>query len=326
MLSIFATTLTPNAAAKEELFNLLSFDIPSIADTTCSSVFDVKSYLPIWLVEENDSLEEGEPSLVKFLQYYFDWLHCSKESSIFSTELFDFIYPTNLNDKTVTSALKSFIPGLVEILETYNYDLPIENAINILIGVKTNTFQRKTTSACVSLFFSKLFNEITGVISSTDSNNKITIQYLITEESETSNFKSMLDEIYEELLHPFGFEYESSLQTFTSQSFFNREDGSFERSFSKPEGVTLTAWDLPVLGNYYVYNMGDTATIGSTSGCSGSTHPRAVTGNTANMPTYNHPDWYKDIVSGASFGSINIFDFIAVEYNSTNPNLNITGC
>ena len=90
--------------------------------------------------------------------------------------------------------------------------------------------------------------------------------------------------------------------------------------------MTLTAWDLPLLGNYFVYNMGDTATIGSTSGCSGSSHARAITGNTANMPTYSHPDWSDDIVSGASFGSINIFDFIALEYNSTNPNLGITGC
>ena len=101
------------------------------------------------------------------------------------------------------------------------------------------------------------------------------------------------------------------------------------RNLPSPVNQENTKCPLCKTGNqlfreFPVYNQGDTGTIGYTSGCSGSSHPRGISANTADMPTYTHPNSVVSSV-GASFGSINIYEFLYMPYDSS-PNHGITGC
>ena len=99
------------------------------------------------------------------------------------------------------------------------------------------------------------------------------------------------------------------------------------RAAQDPKGVTLTAFEMTVIGNYDVYHLNDISTIPPFVGCNDGTpnHPRGITLAESNVPAYTHPNWSKGISGGTSFGNINIFDFILLPFKN-NPNYGITSC
>lgn len=307
--------------------NELSFpdnlDLPS----GCKRSFDVKNYLPKWIVDLD---KEGEPSFVKFMQYYYDWLYCPNESYIYSKELFTYIDIQNLTEKILPSLLNSHLPGLYPILENNpvgSYQPNLENVKKVLTNLKLDLYQRKTNPSCINQFFSDLFDEVISVSVELTSPGNISITYNTIPFTPANFTKSMLDEIYEEILHPYGMRYVSVL------SPFNVQENNIERiegtgsSGGNTFGTAVQDYEMPRLGNYMVYNMGDTGSLDPTTGCEpeGNSLPRGITANTADMPTFEHPSWNGDIPSGVSFGNINIYDFVIMEY-ANSPNSGITSC
>ena len=91
---------------------------------------------------------------------------------------------------------------------------------------------------------------------------------------------------------------------------------------------TGTGEEISIIGNYFPYTIGDTLSIESTAGCSGSTLHSAITGGATgntytNMTTYAFPDWSDAVnISGSSFGILNIYDFafLSAASGNTSPN------
>ena len=91
---------------------------------------------------------------------------------------------------------------------------------------------------------------------------------------------------------------------------------------------TGTGEEIAIIGNYFPYTIGDTLSIESTAGCSGSTLHSGITGGATgntytNMTTYAFPDWSDAVnISGSSFGILNIYDFafLSAASGNTSPN------
>ena len=91
---------------------------------------------------------------------------------------------------------------------------------------------------------------------------------------------------------------------------------------------TGTGEEISIIGNYFPYTIGDTLSIESTAGCSGSTLHSGITGGATgntytNMTTYAFPDWSDAVnISGSSFGILNIYDFafLSAASGNTSPN------
>lgn len=288
----------------------------------CQSVFDVKNYLPAWLVKEdanNDTL------LVKFLQHYFDWYYCPNLSSLYSFRLFDYIDPKKYDENTYLTAINSHLPGISEIFSKYDYIPNIENIKDIVSNIKYKVYQRKGTPSAINILFTSLFDDITNVNVQYSSPCEISLTYYVNNIPTDLN-KSMLDEIYQEFFHPCGMTFSSvGPQSFNSSNAYEDDEIELREYNEDSSGVTLTAYEVPILGHYWVYNVDDMETIGYTSGCSGSSHPRAIADNTSNLSTYTHPNWFLGISSGISFGDINISDFVFLPYEN-NPNTLIPSC
>ena len=81
--------------------------------------------------------------------------------------------------------------------------------------------------------------------------------------------------------------------------------------------TTLSATEIPVIQNYASYNLTNTTTLASTTGCT----------TRFSAPTYVFPSWDYDIklIPGISFGKITINDFKYLR-GITNPNSEISPC
>jgi hypothetical protein len=75
--------------------------------------------------------------------------------------------------------------------------------------------------------------------------------------------------------------------------------------------------EIPVIQNYASYNLINTTTLASTTGCT----------TRFSAPTYVFPSWDYDIklIPGISFGKITINDFKYLQ-GITNPNTTISSC
>lgn len=302
-------------------------DLINLPDTLdlgsgCSRQFDVKNYLPNWLVLEDKA---GEPSFVKFIQYYYDWFYCPAESGIYANEIFDYIDINNITDDIKGSVLNSYLPGVYPIFQTYGYDPKIENIIKVLTNIKLDLYQRKTSPSCVNQFFSDMFDDVVSVSVTTTAPGTLSIEFNLIESSEIN--LSMLDDIYREVLHPYGMIFNSSLTTINFTEDLFRQASGTGSSGGNTFGTAVQSFEIPKLGNYMVYNMGDTGTIEPITGCypEGVIRVRGISANTADMPTFNHPSWNDEIPNGVSFGNINILDFLIMEYTKS-PNSGITSC
>mgnify|MGYP003648899626 CR=1 FL=1 len=137
-------------------------------------VFNVKDYLPTWLVDEHDN---GNTLFVKFMQYYYDWLYNPEESNIYNNRVFDFIDIEKIVDpiittrdgsvlpptKILTTALNSHVPGLAAIFESYEYKPHLENVKSLIKNIKRDIYQRKGTPNSASILFGTLFPEVESV-------------------------------------------------------------------------------------------------------------------------------------------------------------------
>jgi len=286
-----------------------------ILEGACERIFDVKNYLPQWLVNED---LENKTLLVKFLQHYYDWYYCFELSGIYANKIFDYIDPYNYDENVYLTGLNSSMPGIKNIFSLYNYTPNVQNVIDLLTNIKVDLYQRKGTYQASNILFSTLFDEIISVGINQVEPGNLEIIYFVAP-GETIDI-SMLDAIYQEFLHPYGMIFSSSLQEYS----FNNDDSDLFRYNESELGITTSAYEVPKIGNYIVYNMGDTGSLDYTTGCSSaSPPPRGITANTANMPTYEHPNWA--FKGATAFGNINISEFLFLPYED-NPNIDIPSC
>lgn len=291
-------------------------------ETGCKIPFDVETVLPNWLIEEH---EAGNTNLVKFFQHYYNWLYCTNKSDLYTDNIRYLQDIDNMNELTKSAFISSFVPeireGFVEIPEVKTF----------LTNFKRDIIAKKGTEQGIALFFTKLFPEIVGVYitriqeSSTSLERRIILFY-----TGTPNSAAFYKEMFEDFAKPLGIYFDIELSEFVNGSDENNsvtgEDEAIEERLAGNtgfDGATAVAFEVPLIGNYYVYNMGDTGTILYSSGCSGSGHSRAIAGNTSDMPTHTHPN---SIIGpqGASFGNINIYEYIYMPY--TTANQGITPC
>ena len=289
-----------------------AFDI-IMSDDQCPIPFDVRTVLPNWIVEEH---ENGNTNLVKFLQTYYNWLYCTNRSSLYTDSFVDLQDIDNMNSVTVDAFNLSFIPQI-------DFEENVSRLQGFLKNFRRDIIQKKGTPEGVALFFTKAFPEVKSVkVTSSNLSTEIEVYY-----------DGVLDydvcySAYKNFMHVAGTAFSLSIDPVTGSQFTEQQDDDeIDQRLAGStgfDGGTASAYEVPIIGNYYVYNMGDTGTINSSSGCSGSVHARAIAGNTSDLPTFTHPN--SAIASvGASFGSINIYEFLYMDYDSSS-NTSITPC
>lgn len=285
----------------------------SFENRSTDNPFDVRTILPQWLVDEHES---GNTNFIKFFQYYYDWLYSSDISGLYTENIESLQDIDNIIPITKNAFRKSFIPQLDGVT--------LDEPQKLLRNFKRDIIEKKGTAEGIALFFTKIFPEITSVnVGGSGYTQDIR---LMRESGQPIN---VYEDAYNKYMKPVGFTVEIRVtETAGSQSQQASEDIEIEQRLAEFGFSTAISkgisFENPLIGNYFVYNQGDTGTIGYTSGCSGSSHSRAISANTADMPTYTHPN---SVVSsaGASFGSINIYEFLYMPYDSS-PNHGITGC
>ena len=156
-----ATSADTEKIEIEQLLGALDISDDFDIDTTDQSrVFNVKDYLPTWLVDEHDN---GNTLFVKFMQYYYDWLYNPEISNIYNNRVFDFIDIEKIIDPMVTTALNSHVPGLADIFANHNYTPKVANVRKFLKNIKRDIYQRKGTPSSASILFGTLFSEVSSV-------------------------------------------------------------------------------------------------------------------------------------------------------------------
>lgn len=288
----------------------------SFENRSTDNPFDVRTILPQWLVDEHES---GNTNFIKFFQYYYDWLYSSDISGLYTENIESLQDIDNIIPITKNAFRKSFIPQLDGVT--------LDEPQKLLRNFKRDIIEKKGTAEGIALFFTRLFPEITSVNVRAGESG---FEQDITLIGESLQSLTVYEDAYNKYMKPVGFTVNiippASAQG--SQSQQASEDIEIEQRLAEFGFSTAISkgisFENPLIGNYFVYNQGDTGTIGYTSGCSGSSHSRAISANTADMPTYTHPN---SVVSsaGASFGSINIYEFLYMPYDSS-PNHGITGC
>ena len=289
------------------------------ADLKKDTPFKVIDHVPSWLATDS---RDNNTLLVKFLQYYYDWLYSSKDSGLYVDDYIDLMDIDNITEETKGAFVSSFIPDI----DVDGLDLTVDQVKDVLRAVKTNIFQKKGTQEALATLFTKIFPEIQSV-SVERGNLEFTIQLRITDDS-IRNY-DVYETVYRNLFHPVGMC--ASIQiihSFGSEESRRTDDTIIERELSR-SGATSTGFDSPRIGNYFVYNMNDAGSLAPSSGASGTSNPRGITGagstaNVSNLPTYNHPNWLYGISGGTSLGTINIRGLMSHPLSRNNPNLGIT--
>jgi len=303
----------PNSEKVRSFLNAVAPDVANDFITeSCNVPFDVKTVVPNWLVDEHYA---GNSNFVKFFQHYFDWLYCTKESGLYTESIESLQDINNIIPETASAFTKSFIP---------QFGLTAGQEEEFLKNFRRDIISKKGTPEGIALFFVRAFPEVESVtVTGSLLNQVINLQI-----SGTMQDDSVYLEAYE-YMKPVGINTTISTNlTLGSERTESSEDSGIEERLAEFGFSTALSrgisFENPLIGNYLVYNQGDTGTIGYTSGCSGSSHARAIAANTADMPTYTHPNGVLT-PAGASFGSINIYEFLYMPYDSS-PNHGITGC
>ena len=286
----------------------------SFENRSTDNPFDVKTVFPQWLVDDHDS---NNTNFIKFFQYYYDWLYSSDISGLYTENIESLQDIDNIIPITKNAFRKSFIPQLDGVT--------LDEPQKLLRNFKRDIIEKKGTAEGIALFFTKIFPEIRSVnVEGSGYTQDITLI------GESVQSEIVYEDAYNKYMKPVGFTVNiiTPASAQGSQSQQASEDIEIEQRLAEFGFDTALSrgisFENPIIGNYLVYNQGDTGTIGYTSGCSGSSHPRGISANTADMPTYTHPNGVVSSV-GASFGSINIYEFLYMPYDSS-PNHGITGC
>ncbi len=312
----FITTDQNELTNSEKVRSFLNAVTPDAANDfiteSCNVPFDVKTVVPNWLVDEHYA---GNSNFVKFFQHYFDWLYCTKESGLYTESIESLQDISNIIPETTSAFTNSFIPQL---------GLTAGQEEEFLKNFRRDIISKKGTPEGIALFFVRAFPEVESVtVTGSLLNQEINLEI-----SGTMQDTSVYEEAYK-YMKPVGINTTiSTNSTLGSERTESSEDSGIEQRLAEFGFSTALSrgisFENPLIGNYLVYNQGDTGTIGYTSGCSGSSHARAIAANTADMPTYTHPNGVLT-PAGASFGSINIYEFLYMPYDSS-PNHGITGC
>lgn len=284
-----------------------------VADEECPIAFDVRTVLPNWIVEEH---ENGNSDLVNFFQTYYNWLYCPARSGLYTDSVIDLQDIDNMNSITVQAFNDSFIPQI-------DFGGNINQLKQFLKNYRRDILQKKGTPEGIALFFTKAFPEVTEV-TVTPTNLGVTVVI----KGDGSRQLSEYENAYRQIMHVVGTQFTlESPSLFGSENREAQDDSDIDSrlsGFTGFDGTTASAYEVPVIGNYYVYNLGDTGTIDSSSGCSGSVHARAIAGNISDLPTFTHPNTSIGPV-GVSFADINIYEFLYMDYD-TSTNKGITSC
>lgn len=313
----FITTDQNELSNSEKVRSFLNAVAPNAANDfiteSCDVPFDVKTVVPNWLVDEHYA---GNSNFVKFFQHYFDWLYCARESGLYTESIESLQDISNIIPETASAFTNSFIPQL---------GLTAGQEEEFLKNFRRDIISKKGTAEGIALFFVRAFPEVESV---TVEEPAILEQEITLSISGTMLDLSVYKDAYE-YMKPVGIKTTIvSASSAGSERAESNEDSEIEERLAEFGFSTALSrgisFENPLIGNYLVYNQGDTGTIGYTSGCSGSSHARAIAANTADMPTYTHPNGVLT-PAGASFGSINIYEFLYMPYDSS-PNHGITGC
>jgi len=290
------------------------------ADLKKDTPFKVINHVPSWLATDS---KDNNTLLVKFLQYYYDWLYSSKDSGLYVDDYIDLMDIDNITEETKDAFVSSFIPDI----DVDGLDLTVEQVKDVLRAVKTNIFQKKGTQEALATLFTKIFPEIQSV-GVERGNLEFTIQLRIVNDS-IRNY-DVYETVYKNLFHPVGMRANIQIiHSFGSEESRRTEDTIIQRELSE-SGPTTTNFDSPRIGNYFVYNMNDAESLPAYSGESGSTHGRGETGasgntaNVSNLATYKHPNWIYGVSDGTILGDINIQGLMSQPLSANNPNLGIT--
>lgn len=160
----------------------------------CPSTFDVTNYISHWLLEDH---ENNNTLLIKFLQHYYDWLYCSEKSGLYVTNMTDLFDISNINDKTNSAFIGSFIPGL----SMDNLTFSNTEVETILKNIKTDIFQRKGTKEGIALFFTKVFSEVQTVQVAADG---LGVGVFLHINSGEERELSVYETVYKQFMHVLG--------------------------------------------------------------------------------------------------------------------------
>ena len=219
-----------------------------ISNSECSRVFDVRQFLPYWLVQDH---ENNKTLLVTFLQHYYDWLYCSDLSNLYTDNIRTLQDLENITDTTKDAFIKSFIPQIYEEVQNHTSS----EITNFLLNLKRDVISKKGTEESIALFFTKLFPKISSVTFNTVSNLELNITINTTEISEIDTYVSA----YEKYMHIAGTRVSigSNLDAGSESTEQDEDDEILERLAGTPRGATLAQlFDFTTIGNYIVYSMG----------------------------------------------------------------------
>ena len=322
----------------DSLFEL--FDIDNINEKTKESV--IKSNIPgmYEVIEEHESKEYsvlGRDVNTDILGWFYpvyvspiDEPYHTHDILIEGDEIVTFYMPNGNMNHGVDSPSPSHGDDQLFNSNTRPYVISLEKIKRLLKNIKHNLYQKKTTKEAISFFFKTIISEDVEVILDPSGSSAGSIDIKLANLPRTDDyFLDLCRKLYEDILHPIGINWTLVPDTTVLRMGSEQKDNDFEFSRSKgsrTDGFTFSAFEMPLLGNYYVYHSDDTVTLQPVTGCSDLTPiARGITTNDANMPTYTHPNWLYGISGGTSFGDINISDFMTLPFEN-NPNFGITSC
>jgi len=196
---------------------------------SCSTPFNVEDYIASWIVDEHDN---GNTNLVKFLQYYYNWLYCPEISGLYTENINQLQDIENLSDLTRQAFINSFVPQI----DFTSLNLSNIELINILKNFKRDIVARKGTAQGIALFFSKFFPEVDTVTIEESNLNYNIILNINGIPKEESVYRTA----YESFAKPVGISYNLSLNFSAGSQFTEREeDSALEERLANESGFTF---------------------------------------------------------------------------------------
>jgi hypothetical protein len=289
---------------------------------------------------------------MQLFQVYYNWLYSRSGSGYILDDNFEDLKDVQRCPPELTLFLLSnYLPDSLKFVIQVNGLITPQRVRNFLSNVKTRFVDGKGTNNSVKYFCNTLLGASFTETEVVDGN--LLVVKLFFQDNTILNGsirKNIADYISKHIVPASSgyFVEVSSDQTNLNQTNSQLRSGDDTRndntllnknipSFNEwevsvfGEGAydgTGTGEEISIIGNYFPYTIGDTTSIESTAGCSGSTLHSGITGGATgntytNMTTYAFPDWSDAVnISGSSFGILNIYDFafLSAASGNTSPN------
>ena len=291
-------------------------------------------------------------NFMQLFQVYYNWLYSRSGSGYILDDNFEDLKDVQRCPPELTLFLLSnYLPDSLKFVIQVNGLITPQRVRNFLSNVKTRFVDGKGTNNSVKYFCNTLLGASFTETEVVDGN--LLVVKLFFQDNTILNDsirKNIADYISKHIVPASSgyFVEVSSDQTNLNQTNSQLRSGDDTRndntllnknipSFNEwevsvfGEGAydgTGTGEEISIIGNYFPYTIGDTTSIESTAGCSGSTLHSGITGGATgntytNMTTYAFPDWSDAVnISGSSFGILNIYDFafLSAASGNTSPN------